>query len=82
MADGRFDATLPLWFVFHRELGVIFSIAMPAFFRRFDNSISEFNIIVAPVSKIKCSLEVFVELKLAIKISFEFVSVMGKDSEQ
>lgn len=55
---------------------------MPAFFRRFDNSISEFNIIVAPVSKIKCSLEVFVELKLAIKISFEFVSVMGKDSEQ
>lgn len=53
---------------------------MPAFFRRFDNSISEFNIIVAPVSKIKCSLEVFVELGHD-DTCFEFVSVMGKDSE-
>lgn len=54
---------------------------MPAFFRHFDNSISEFNIIVAPVSKIKCSLEVFVELGHEDPC-FEFVSVMGKDSEQ
>lgn len=54
---------------------------MPSFFRHFDNSISESNIIVAPVSKIKCSLEVFVELGHE-DTCFEFVSVMGKDSEQ
>lgn len=60
---------------------MIFPIAMPAFFRHFDNSISEFNIIVAPVSTIKCSLEVFAGLDHEDPC-FEFVSVMGKDSEQ
>lgn len=54
---------------------MIFPIAMPAFFRHSDNSISEFNIIVAPVSTIKCSLEVLVGLGHEGPC-FEFVSVM------
>jgi hypothetical protein len=47
----------PCRFIINRVLNLIFSIWMSVFFKHFGNSVSEFNIVLAPVSKIKKNVQ-------------------------